>query len=349
MAQYGIMKTGDFRLFRLLLIGGALAVVASRIRNRISFKGKVVFITGGSRGLGLALGREFAKEGARIAIVARDAYELQAAKEDLEKRGAEVWSGVCDLRERSQLERAIEEAANHFGGLDLLVNNAGEITVGPLEMMARSDFEDAMDIHFWAPLDAMTAAIPYLRDRRGRIVNIVSIGGKVAIPHLAPYCASKFALAGLSDSFRTELSKEGIQVTSVFPGLMRTGSHLNAWFKGRHREEFTWFSLGAALPVSSIAAVRAARQIVEACRRGQPQLIITRQARLLALGYSVFPNTTARLLGFIDRLLPEAKGGEGGIHSGWDSQSNRTPSVLTRLADQAAEEYNELRSHVPVT
>lgn len=339
-------------LFRLVLAGVALAALSQRIkrvRNRISFAQKVVLITGGSRGLGLALGRQFAKQGARLAVVARDPAELERAKIDLTSHGAEVWTGVFDLGEREQVEEAVRQAAEHFGRLDVLVNNAGQITVGPIETMELADFESAMSIHFWASLHAMIAALPYLRrQRRGRIVNIVSIGGKLAIPHLAPYSASKFALAGLSDAFRSELAKEGVLVTSVFPGLMRTGSHLNAYFKGKHRKEFTWFSLGASLPVSSIAVVRAARQIIEACRVGQPQLIITAQARLLALAAAVFPNTMARILALVNRLLPAAEGGERAVHTGWESQSAATPSALTRLVDRATVNYNELRGHKSV-
>src|SRR5947207_4943379 len=118
-----------------------------------------------------------------------------------------------------------------------------------------------MMLQLWLPYDLSMTAIPHPRRvGEGRVVNIASIGGKVAIPHLAPYCASKFALVGLSDAIRAELARDNICVTTVCPGLMRTGSHLNASFKGDHRREFAWFSLGAALPIFSIDANRAARQ-----------------------------------------------------------------------------------------
>ena len=81
------------------------------------------------------------------------------------------------------------------------------------------------------------------RQRDGRIVNVSSIGGKIGVPHLVPYCASKFALTGLSDSIRGELARHGIYVTTVCPRMMRTGSPFNAWFKGHYREEFTWFAV----------------------------------------------------------------------------------------------------------
>src|SRR5918912_3423887 len=129
--------------------------------------------------------------------------------------------------------------------------------------MTLEDFEQAMAVHFWGPLYATLAVLPQMRARRdGRIVNISSIGGKVSVPHLVPYSASKFALAGLSDGLRAELSKENVIVTTVCPGLMRTGSPRNATFKGKHRDEYAWFSISDALPLTSMSAERAARQII---------------------------------------------------------------------------------------
>jgi short-subunit dehydrogenase len=188
------------------------------------------------------------------------------------------------------------------------------------------------------------------RQGGGRVVNISSIGGKVAVPHLVPYTTSKFALVGLSDGMRAELSRDNIVVTTVCPGLMRTGSHLGALFKGQHAEEFTWFSIIDSLPISSIDARRAARQIVEACRRGDPQLVISIQAQAIALLNAVFPNLSARALELMNQLLPKPTGREGdAIRTGWESQSRLAPSLLTRLSDRAAEENNGLQGHAPVT
>lgn len=341
------MKTrGNWSTFAGIAGGMLAAGLALRwLRRGVSLVGKVVFITGGSRGLGLALAREFARQGARIAIVARDKAELERAKEDLAQRGAEVWTGLCDLRDREQLTAAIREIVSYYGGLDVLVNNAGIITVGPIESMSDDDFGKALDLHFWAPYFAMNAAIPHLKGRGGRIVNIVSIGGKLAIPHLAAYTASKFALAGLSCAYRAELAKDNIPVTTVFPGLMRTGSHLNALFKGKNREEFRWFSMGVASPASSIGAGRAARQIVRACRLGQPQLIITWQAKLLARMAALFPNLTERALALVNRALPQMPERDHDLHTGWESQPEGSHSRMSWFADKATEEFNELRGH----
>jgi NAD(P)-dependent dehydrogenase (short-subunit alcohol dehydrogenase family) len=330
--------------------GAVLALRALRSHATYDFRGKSVLITGGSRGLGLVLARELASEGARLTIVARDRAELEQARADLAARGAEVLAFTCDVRDQADVQSAIERAVARYGSIDVLINNAGVIQAGPVDHMRVADFEDALNTHLWGPLYAMLAAVPYMRQQGGgRVVNIASIGGKVAVPHLVPYTTSKFALVGLSDGMRAELARDNIIVTTVCPGLMRTGSHLNALFKGQHEQEFTWFSIVDSLPVSSIDARRAARQIIEACRRGDPQLLISIQAHAIVLLNAVFPGLSARALKLINRLLPEPTGSRGDeTKTGWESQS-RPPSLLTRLSDRAAEENNGLHGHAPIT
>lgn len=323
------------------LYGGVLGACLIR-RRQVSFDGKVVLITGGSRGLGLALARNFAAEGARLGLVARDEAELDRAAADLRERGAEVLTLVGDLRQPGCANAVISKTLGTFGRLDVLVNNAGIITVGPLENMTLDDFENNLDTHFRAPLRLMMAAVPHLKRSRGRIVNISSIGGKIAVPHLAPYTASKFGLAGLSDAFRAELRKDGVKVTSVFPGLMRTGSHIQAVFKGRRSEEFGWFALGSGTPMTSISAARAARQIVRACRAGKPQLIITFQARLAAVVSALLPNLTAKAFSLADRILPGPAPDSGIALPGKQCRGSFPPRILTVLSDRASKRYNEI-------
>src|SRR6266550_3576624 len=232
------------------------AWLASRAwRRRFSFSGKVVLISGGSRGLGLILARQISSEGGKVALLARDADELERAKAELTTRGGEVLTIQCDLCERSQIQAAVAEVLECYAKIDVLFNNAGIIQVGPVENMQQQDFERAMSVHFWAPLLLTMEVLPAMRAHRcGRIVNICSIGGKVAVPHLAPYCASKFALTGLSDALRAELDPYGIRLTTVTPGLMRTGSPVNAQFKGQHETEFAWFKIASSIPGLTIAA-----------------------------------------------------------------------------------------------
>ncbi|HKI01686.1 MAG TPA: SDR family NAD(P)-dependent oxidoreductase [Thermoanaerobaculia bacterium] len=332
----------------VLLAGAGMAAAARALRRRppIQFRERVAVVTGGSRGLGLLMARELAAEGARLAILARDPAELDLARRELTSIGGRrVLALPCDVGDREEVRWAIDRVVERFGRLDVLINNAGVIQVGPLEHMTLEDFEEAMRVHFWGPLYATMAALPHLRQRdTGRIVNISSIGGRIAVPHLVPYSASKFALTGLSDGLRTELAKEKIYVTTVCPGLMRTGSHVNAQFKGKRDEEFTWFAVTDSLPLTSMAGRRAARRILEACRYGEPSLTLTPQAKAAAIANAVVPNLTARLLELADRFLPGPNGEDGQeARPGWQSTSRWAPSVLTRLSDEAAVENNEMR------
>lgn len=330
-----------------LAAAGAGALLAARaVYRRFSaydFAGKTVLITGGSRGLGLVLARGFAAEGARVAVCARDPKELERARADLASRGADAFAFPCDVTDRAQVRELVEVVTRHFGRVDVLVNNAGVIQVGPVEEMTLEDYEQAMAVHFWGPLYATLAVLPQMRARReGRVVNVSSVGGKISVPHLVPYSASKFALAGLSDGLRAELAKDGVVVTSVFPGLMRTGSPRNASFKGQHRAEYAWFAISDSLPVSSINAERAAAQIIDACRQGRAELVITTQAQLAVKFRALFPEAAADLLAVVNRLLP----GPGGIGraraKGRESESGLAPSLLTTLTESAARRNNEL-------
>ena len=296
---------------------------ARMVVRRDSFAGKVVVITGGSRGLGLALARRLAQENAKLAILARDQQELLRAKIDLDRYASTVTTWVCDVKNESDVRSTIAQIATVLGGIDLLINNAGEIVVGPLDAMEREDFKDALDIHFWAPFNVTFASLPYLsKSRFARIVNIASFGGKVAVPHLAPYCVSKFALVGLSDALRAELSSKNISVTTVAPGLLRTGSHKNAFFKGQYRKEFAWFSLGASSPLVSMDADRAACQILEAVRNRRPELTITFAARLAPIAQALLPDVTADLMKLSARLLPPMPiQPEKKTYTGWESGS----------------------------
>jgi short-subunit dehydrogenase len=329
-----------------LAIGAALVARGLRAAKAIDFRGKSVLITGGSRGLGLVIARQLGQQGARITIAARDRAELERARDDLVARGVEVEIVPCDIRNREEVERLIQQVIVRTSTIDVLINNAGIIQVGPVDHMDVPDFEDAMAVHFWAPLHAIRAAVPAMRRQGGgRIVNISSIGGKIGVPHMAPYCASKFALTGLSDSLRGELAKDNIYVTTVCPGMMRTGSPFNAWFKGRHRDEFTWFAISDAMPVVSIAAERAAEQVIDACRHGDAELVITWPAKLAVVANAMVPEAVALGMSLANQLVlpgPSDDASGNQLRSGWQSLSKWAPSKLTALGDRAAADNNEL-------
>lgn len=337
---------GTARNLALLGLGGAgLCLAARKLRrakNEISFRDRVVFITGGSRGLGLLMARRFAAEGAHLALCARDPEELERAAEELRGHGTEIVTVQCDVSKREHVEDAVGLAIRQLGRIDVLINNAGVITSGPMEHMEQADYEETMNIHFFGPLHMIQAVLPYMkRQGHGRIVNISSIGGKISVPHLLPYCASKFALTGYSDGLRAELAKDNILVTTICPGLMRTGSARNARFKGHHRAEYAWFVISDSLPLVSLNADRAARRVVEACRHGDAHVVLGAPAKLADAFHALFPGVTADLLGLVNRMLP----GPGGVGAravpGYQSRSALTESWLTALTQRAAARNNE--------
>lgn len=341
-------KQRQVALMGAVAMGALAASRAWRTRRAYDFSGKSVVITGGSRGLGLVMARQLAAEGARITLIARNEEELERAENDIRAQhpSADVLSVIADVRKRYDCERATAQAFERFGSIDVLINNAGIIQVGPIDHMQLSDFEDAMNTHFWGPLYMVWASLPHMRSQgAGRIVNITSIGARIAVPHLVPYSASKFALAGLSDGLRYELAKENIIVTSVFPGLMRTGSPVNAMFKGRRPQEYAWFAISDSLPLASIDDRRAASQIIDACRYGRAELIITMQATLAILARTASPEIFANIMEFMNNLLPGPAQGDGNeARPGSESESRWAgpDQPLTATTYKAAERNNEI-------
>jgi short-subunit dehydrogenase len=289
-----------------LAVGLALARRAWRVRHRYSFGDR-------TRGLGLEIGRQLAAEGARIWIVARAASALDAAADELRAAGASFVGAIAaDLRRESEIDRVTATVLRDARVVDVLINNAGVIEVGPFEHAQLVDFDDSLATHFWAPLHLIRKLLPHFRrDGDGRIVNISSIGGRVAVPHLSAYAAGKFALTGLSETLRVELRKSGICVTTVTPGLMRTGSYVNVRLRGRHEEEFRWFAAMIATPLTSKSARRAASQIIEAAREGRATVSPGWQSRVAQVAAALAPNTTAGVEELVDRMLPPPLAGDG--------------------------------------
>ena len=333
---------------RSLIVGagiatGIAATVLKRRRPALDFRNKTVFIAGGSRGLGFLLAREFLRRGANVAITARDAEELARAEKQLSTNGGEVLTIAADMTMREEAEAAVARAENHSGSIDVLINNAGTIAVGPLETMTIDDYRDSLNTHFWGPYFAIMAVLPEMQKRRaGRIVNISSIGGKISVPHLLPYSVGKFALTGFSEGLRSELLKDKVYVTTVCPGLMCTGSPRNAFFKGNNEAEYAWFSISDALPLISISANHAAKSIVDACARGDAEVVLSVPAKLAMLVHGMFPDMTIDILGFINQLLPPPGGIGSDVRTGTQSKSKATPSWITALNERAAQQNNQI-------
>jgi short-subunit dehydrogenase len=327
------------------LAGAAAVLGARRLRARgDDLFGAVAVVTGGSRGLGYLLARELAREGCRLAICARDAEELERARADLERRGAEVIGIRCDVADPAAASALLEETERRLGPIEILVNNASIIQVAPVEALAVKDFQQAMAVNFWGTVQPTLAVLPRMRRRgRGRIVNITSIGGKVSVPHLLPYGAAKFAAVGFSEGLAAEVAKDGVRVVTVVPGLMRTGSYLNAEFEGQAPAEFTWFALGSTLPGVSMDAERAARRIVRAIKRNEWEPILSLPAQTLARVHGLVPGLVVRLLALVNRLLPAGAGADQRAR-GLELQRASGAGVLhvlTTLGRAAARRFHE--------
>ncbi|PJJ00561.1 short-subunit dehydrogenase [Streptomyces sp. 2333.5] len=313
-----------------------------------SIEGLTAVVTGGSRGLGLLLARELLRRGCDVALLARDDAELGRAVDKLGPcRGGTVHGVVCDVRDRAAVRDRLAEIAGDRGGLDIVIANAGIIQVGPAEALGAEGFQDAMDSVFNGALNTSLAALPHLRrsPAGGRLVLIGSVGGLLAVPHLLPYSCAKSAVAALADGLHAEEAPHGVSVTAVHPGLMRTGSHLHAFFGGDRRREYGWFSAVAGAPLLSMNAERAADRIVTALQRRRPRLVLTPAARLGATAHGLAPVTTTRLVSAAARVLPRdgsrttVRG--SAVEAGEQPPAPRLRAVLGALNERAADRFNQ--------
>lgn len=332
------------------IVGAAMTatgVLVAQHRRR-AMLGKVVVITGGSRGLGLHIAEVFGKHGAHLVLAARNADELAEALGTLHQRGA-IHNGhsaltvVCDVTQPEDCAKLVEAAIERYGRIDVLINNAGVIDVAPFQDQPLEAFEQSMRINFFGALHTIQAVLPHMqRMGSGRIVNIGSIGGKIGVPHMLPYVASKFALTGFTEGLRAELSGTGVKVTLVAPGLMRTGSHVNARFGGNAQAEYRWFSLGATLPGASASVSHAAKVIFNATVDGRAEVTITPQAWLAARIVGIAPGCAADAAGLMTRaFLPKPNGNTKAVPGGELNQPSFGPwralsKKLERQGDEGA-------------
>ncbi|NEM99223.1 SDR family NAD(P)-dependent oxidoreductase [Pontibacter burrus] len=329
-----------------LAAGAGLVLAARAIYRNLTaydFEGKVVLITGGSRGLGLVMARKLAKEGARLVLCSRDETELENARMELAGNGADVLVLKCDVTVQDQVNSMIENVQNEFGPIDVLINNAGVIHAGPVTEMTVQDFEEAINTHYWGPIYTTLAVLPAMKARKqGRILNISSIGGKISVPHLVPYSASKFALVGLSEGLRAELAQYNIVVTTATPGLMRTGSPRHAILKGQHKKEYTLFKIMDSSPLTSNSAEATAAEILDALRYGDAEVTTTLPAIVAEYLHNLSPGLMTSVFSVVNSMLP----GEGGIGKnrakGYESETPLSMSGLTERTQKAAARNNEL-------
>jgi NAD(P)-dependent dehydrogenase (short-subunit alcohol dehydrogenase family) len=302
-----------------------------RSRRRIELAGRVVIVTGGSTGLGLLVARQAAARGAKLVLAARGEADLQAAVAEIKAIGAEVLAVPTDVSDEGQVRTLVARAIERFGRIDILVNNAGTIQVGPAQSMTVDDFKHALATNFWGELYPILAVLPQMRAQGGgRIANVVSVGGKVSVPHLLPYSVSKFALTGLTEGLRAELAQDNILVTGIYPGTIRTGGHSHALFKGDHQAEYTWFALSDIVPGVSTSAESAARTLWEAVLNGDPEAVVGWNARLAIIAHNLFPEWTVEALSLVNRAMPAANGSQGPAIRGEEIRG-RIPETLSRM------------------
>jgi short-subunit dehydrogenase len=326
------------------VIVGSAKLLSRASRPRLELRGKVVLITGGSRGLGFALAREFGNQGARLALCARDQNELREACDRLSQDSIEAEPFVVDISRESEIAPLIQHVIERFGSIDILINNAGHIKVGPFQTFGHDEFEAAMNVMFWAPLNLTFAVLPQMQKQHGgSIINITSVGGRVSMPHLLPYCCAKFAAVGFSTGLSTELESKGIHVLTVVPGLMRTGSYLQAQFKGEPKQEFAWFGLLGNLPGFSVAADYAARSIREAVEQHKHVCTISLPARILIACDALIPETTRTMLASVNRYLLPTSESTKDLVPGKEvnPKLNAVFHLLTALGQLAARDLNE--------
>ena len=302
------MNTRKLGAAAVALAAGRIAIEAANRRRAMKLRGATAVVCGASRGLGRAIALELARRGvAKIAICARHEHDLDDVAAELVRLGVHVCAEACDLSSEEETERFIGSACARLGPIDVLVANASTIAVGPVETWTKSDFDQAMSSIFYTTLHPVLAVAPGMRKRRkGTIALVTSIGARVGVPHLVPYCAAKFAALGLAESLRAELAGDGVHLLSVVPGLMRTGSHVHAEFKGDQESEYAWFGMSATAPLISIDANRAAKRIVSAIERGKVELSFTPEARLAPLVRTVSPSLWAEVMALAARFLPRA-------------------------------------------
>jgi len=200
-----------------------------------SFQNHVVIVTGASSGIGKALALQLSKEGACLSLAARNPERLGKLAQECNELGGQAIPVPTDVADQEQCQKLIEATVQEFGHIDMLVNNAGFSLVGKFEQLPNLElFQQVMAVNFNGVVQCTYYALPYLKDTSGRIVNVSSLGGKLAIPYNTSYIASKFAVTGFSDSLRMELRNEGVSVTVIYPYWVVTEFHERMLVKDGH-------------------------------------------------------------------------------------------------------------------
>jgi short-subunit dehydrogenase len=237
-----------------------------------TFREKTVVVTGASSGIGRALALRLADEGAWLALAARDAQRLDSLAVECRQRGGKAIAIPTDVADESRCKTLIQHAREMYGRIDMVVNNAGIDVVSKLEDLADLHlFKQVVEVNFYGTVYCTYYALPFLKETRGRIVNVSSLGGMLAIPFNTSYVASKFAMIGFSDSLRMELTRAGVSVTVICPYWVVTEFHERYLDKdGRPKGP----SGRAIYTEKMMTADQCARIVLRAARRRKRQVVM---------------------------------------------------------------------------
>ncbi len=234
----------------------------------MDLRDKSVIVTGASSGIGRAAAREFAKAGSNVVLASRNGEALDQLAEELSPLPGRRIVVPTDVREREAVEAMVARTVGEFGGVDVLVNNAG---LGLRAPLAEGDLENmryVIDVNLFGVIYCIRAVVPHMKKRAsGAIINVSSVAGRIAIPYGSIYCGTKAALNALTDSVRLELAEYGIRVTAVYPGFTETAFEANAI------SELELPQASRLLRPTSAEAV--GRKIVRAARRGSREAYVT--------------------------------------------------------------------------
>jgi NAD(P)-dependent dehydrogenase (short-subunit alcohol dehydrogenase family) len=260
------------------------------------FNNQVVFITGGSAGIGAGLGVEFAREGAKVVLAARSTARLEQSIQAVEAVGGEALAIKCDATDRVSLDKAVAETIKRFGQLDVVVANAGFGISGLLESLETEDYRRQFELNFFGLLDTIYAGLPALKESTGRLVLISSVMGKFGRPGSSAYASSKFAVTGLADAIYYELLNEGVTVTCIHPGLVQSNFR-SVSNDNEFQEDVPDSAPGRFVVPTEIAA----RDIVRAVYKRKKEATITGHGKVLVFLTRHFPGLTRIILTYLTK------------------------------------------------
>ncbi len=255
---------------------------------KAAFAERVVLITGASSGIGRAAARAYAAEGAHVVLAARREEPLREAAREVEALGVRALAVRCDITQPADVEHLVREAEAAFGGVDILINNAGIGLFGPVEALFEEQLRHVFEVNFFALVRVTRAALPLLRRRPGaQIVNVSSVLGHRGLPLLGGYCAAKAAVNALTESLRAELASEGLSVLLISPGFTETE------FRQARLHAEGWRQKPP--PFQQMSAETVARAMVRASRRRSRDTLLTFPGRLMVLANRLTPGLFDRI------------------------------------------------------